>query len=155
MAIAFAVLAILVFVGALMAPRNIHDSSGNCELHARAAVISKDTPLGQATGWTTDVLAIRNDDDDEWKNLDVTIYGFVTTGTAGRRTTGPYRATRPASSKGNLLAFQLNDFANASGERWVSLTMAVDLVSLKASLRGESCSGEFNPNISTRSVLER
>ena len=48
----------------------------NCVLHANGAVVSRDTPLGQATHWSSDVLAIRSADSSDWKDVRVTMYGF-------------------------------------------------------------------------------
>src|SRR5947208_579942 len=69
---------------------NQHDSAGTCVLHARAAVVTRDAPIAQALEWKTDVLAIRNFDAADWQNIEVTIFGFVTTGTSGKQTTGAY-----------------------------------------------------------------
>jgi hypothetical protein len=128
-------------------------SSGRCTLHARAAVVSRDTPIGRALGWTTDLLAIRNMDDAPWLNLDVTIYGFMTRASV-RRPTGPYRLRKGAGTERNgLLAFDLKDFENASGEQWVPLIMDVDTIDLRATLRGESCSGEVSPTAPISDLL--
>ena len=126
-----------------------------CALHARATVVTRDTPIARATGWNTDVLAVRNLDGADWDDLDITIYGFVT-GTSGRQVTGPYKVKKGAgSSSGGLMAFNLNDFENASGARWVSLTMTVDDIDLKASLGGKSCAAEISPSASVMDVIGR
>ncbi len=129
---------------------------GECTLHARATVVTRDAPFGRAVGWNTDILAIRNMDGAEWDNLDVTIYGFVTTGTSGRQQTGPYKLKKGAGSFQNgLIALDLRDFEKASGEHWSPMTMSVDAIDLKAALRGEACSGEISPDSSVSDVIGR
>jgi hypothetical protein len=80
----------------------------------------------------------------------------VTTGTSGRKPTGAYKLRRGVgSSRNRLLAFDLKDFEKPSGEKWVPLTMSVDDIELKASVRGESCSTEMSPNASVMDVIGR
>jgi len=61
-------------------------------------VVTHDAPIARATGWNTDILAIRNMDGADWQNLDVTIYGFVTTG-GSRQPSGPYKLRKGAGSE--------------------------------------------------------
>ena len=118
--------------------------------------MTRDAPFGRAVGWNTDILAIRNMDGAEWDNLDVTIYGFETTGTSGRQQTGPYKLKKGAGSfRNGLIALDLKDFEKASGAQWSLLTMSVDAIDLKASLRGEACSGEIRPDSSVSDVIGR
>jgi hypothetical protein len=134
---------------------NRRDNAGKCVLHARAAVVTRDAPIAQALHWNTDVLAIRSGDAADWRDLEVTIFGFVTTGASGRQPTGPYRSKKDVVSAGDLTAFNLNDFEKPTGERWVSLTMSVDDIELKASMRGESCAAEINANASASELSGR
>jgi hypothetical protein len=134
---------------------NLRDSGGKCQLHARAAVVTRDAPIAHAFSWNTDVLAIRSGDSADWKDLEVTIFGFVTTGTGGKQPTGPYRTRKDVVGAGQLTAFNLQEFENVNGERWVSLTMRVDDIELKASMRGESCATEIAPNASASDLSGR
>jgi hypothetical protein len=147
----------LIIVGAVM-QRSIPstlDSSGKCTLHARAAVVTHDAPIAQTAGWNTDVLAIRNMDGTNWESLDVTIYGFMTIGTSKQRT-GPYKLLKGAGTMSNgVLAYDLKDFENASGGRWVPLTMKVEDITVKALVRGEMCSGDVSPTSSVLDVIGR
>ena len=59
-------------------------------------MVTHETPIARATGWNMDVLAIRNLDAGDWNDLDVTVYGFVTTGTSGRQPTGPCKLRKGA-----------------------------------------------------------
>ena len=158
--IAVAIVFGLIVVGIVVqqiAPSTLNqrDSAGTCVLHARAAVVTRDVPIAQALHWNTDVLAIRSGDAGDWKDLEVTIFGFVTTGTGGKQPTRAYRKKKDVVSAGDLTAFNLNDFENATGERWVSLTMRVEDIELKASMRGESCAAEINPNASASELSGR
>ena len=96
---------------------NQRDSAGKCVLHARAAVVTRDAPIAQALHWSTDDLAIRGGDSADWKDLEVTIFGFVKTGTGSKQPTGPYRRKKDIVSARDLMAFNLNDFEKATGER--------------------------------------
>ena len=134
---------------------NRRDSSGKCTLQAVATVVTRDAPIARATGWNTDILAIRNRDGADWDNPEITIYGFVKTG-SDRRPTGPYKLRKGAgASRNGLMSLDLSDFEKPSGERWVTLTMSVDDIEIKASLRGESCSAEISPNASVLDVIGR
>jgi hypothetical protein len=131
------------------------NSAGKCALHARVAVVTRDAPIAQALHWNSDVLAVRNADDTDWNDVEVTIYGFEHTTSTGKRPTGAYRRTRNLIPSGKLTSFNLNDFEKTTGEHWVSLTMSVDLVGLKASVRGEACAAEMNPNASASELSDR
>ena len=134
---------------------NQRDSSGKCVLQARAAVVTRDAPIARVTGWTSDVLAIRSFDTADWTDLEVTIFGFVTTGISGTRPIGGHRAKKAVVPAGELAAFVLNDFQVSNGERWVSMTMRVDEIELKASLRGEVCAAEISPNAPVMGIIGR
>ena len=73
----------------------------------------------------------------------------------GKQPTGPFRRTKNLVPTGKLTSFNLNDFEKATGQHWVSLTMSVDLVGLKASVRGEACAAEMNPNASASELSDR
>ena len=134
---------------------NRRDSSGKCTLQAVATVVTRDAPIARATGWNTDMLAIRNKGGEEWTNPEITIYGFVKNGN-DRRPTGAYKLRKGAGASGNgLMSLDLADFQKPSGERWVTLTMSVDDIEIKASVRGESCSAEISPNASVLDVIGR
>jgi hypothetical protein len=132
---------------------NERDRDGKCQLHARAAVVTRDTPLGRAMKWDTDVLAIRNLDDESWYDLEVTIFGFETTGTDGRRPTGRFQKKGSAVHAGELTALDLYNFQKPTGEHWIPLTMVVDSVALKASLRDEPCATDVSPHTSASDIM--
>jgi hypothetical protein len=132
-----------------------HRDNGKCALNARVAVVTRDAPIAQALHWNSDMLAVRNADAADWNDFEVTIYGFEKTSTSGKQPTGPFRRTKNLVPAGKLASFNLNDFEKASGQRWVSLTMSVDRVGLKASVRGEACSAEMNPNASGSELSDR
>jgi hypothetical protein len=142
----------LLFIGRVVQQRN---SAGKCALHARVAVVTRDAPIAQALHWNSDVLAVRNSDAADWNDVEVTIYGFEKTSSSGKQPTGPYRRTKNLVPTGKLTSFNLNDFEKATGQHWVSLTMSVDLVGLKASVRGEACAAEMNPNASASELSDR
>jgi hypothetical protein len=142
----------LLFIVRVVQQRN---SAGKCTLHARVAVVTRDAPIAQALHRNSDVLAIRNTDDADWNDVEVTIYGFEHTTSNGKWPTGAYRRTRNLIPPGKLTSFNLNDFEKTTGEHWVSLTMSVDLVGLKASVRGEACAAEMNPNVSASELSDR
>jgi hypothetical protein len=98
------------------------------------AVVTRDAPIAQALHRNSDELAIRNADAADWNDVEVTIYGFEHTTSSGKRPTGAYRRTRNLILPGKLTSFNLNDFEKSTCERWVSLTMSVDRVGLKASV---------------------
>ena len=140
----------LIFVG-----RVVRQRDGKCALQARVAVVTRDAPIAQALHWSSDMLAVRNADAADWNDVEVTIYGFEKTSTNGKQATGPYRRTKNLVAAGKLASFNLNDFEKATGQHWVSLTMSVDLVGLKASVRGEACAAEMNPNASATELSDR
>jgi hypothetical protein len=149
--VAASLLALLI-VGRVVQQRN---SAGKCALGARIAVVTRDAPIAQALHANSDVLAIRNADVADWNDVEVTIYGVESTSGSGKQPTGPYRRTMNLVPQGKLTSFKLNDFEKASGQHWVSLTMRVDRVGLKASVRGEACAVEMNPNASASELSDR
>jgi hypothetical protein len=146
----FAIASGVVFVGAFIqqSPQFHRPPGGACVLHARAVIVTRDTPIAQAAGWTTDVLALRNMDAADWDDVEVTVFGFETTAITGRQRTGPYSAKKlPFGSLGGneFTAFSMNDFTNASGQHWISMTMTVEDIDVKARMRDEQCSAEVRP----------
>jgi hypothetical protein len=103
--------------------------------------------------WDTDVLAIRSLDKASWYDLEVSIFGFVTTATEGKQPTGRYQMKRPLVLAGEMTAFNLGDFQKPTGEQWISLTMVVDSVDLKALLRGEPCATEVSASTSVSEII--
>jgi hypothetical protein len=97
---------------------------------------------------TTDMLMLRNEDGDAWKDVAVTASGYQRTGTQGVQPSGAY-ALPPAKlhDKGGLYAIQMNDFEKVDGgSRWISLTMTAQVFTVKATVNGRSCSVEVTPN---------
>jgi hypothetical protein len=144
----------LLVVGRIVQQRKQRDA-GKCTLHARVAVVTRNDPIAQALHRNSDVLAIRNVDEADWNDVEVTVFGFERTGTSGKVPIGPYRRRINLVSPGKLMSFNLNDFEQATGGHWVSLTMSVDRVGLKALVRGEACAAEMNPNASASELSDR
>jgi hypothetical protein len=118
--------------------------------------VTSDAPIARLKGWDSDVLAIRNTDSESLNDLDITIYGLVTTETSVHRPTGAYRLRKGAgTTDGQLMTFSLNDFQKPSGESWVPLTMSVAEINLRASVRGEFCSADIRPHASVMDVIGR
>jgi len=141
-AIAFVVAAVLAS-GYLLGryfPRPNSSSPKDCILHASFAVPANDTAGTHAENGAT--LEIRNLDDAEWRDLEVTIYGFEKT-VGGQRQTGPYTlidGVRSGTSQDRIMTFNLNDFEKgANGPRWFPMTMTLDNVDLAAQMRGQRC----------------
>ena len=129
--------------------------AGNCVLQARVAVVGRDAPIARALHSSSDVLSLRNAGGADWTDVEVTISGFETTATRGTQPTGAYRRTKNVVPAGKSTSFNVNDFEKAGGQHWVSLTMRVDLVSLKARVSGKACAAEMNPNGAALEVPER
>src|SRR5262249_18411744 len=128
------VAAVLVIVIATIAgsiARQRWTRSGPCTLQLKAAVASRNTPIGRATNWNTDMLSIRNADAADWVDPEITVEP------------GGYRHKRDFIRPGEQTTFRLNDFANAAGQHWVSLTMTVVRVQVTASMHGEVCSADI------------
>ena len=89
---------------------------------------------------TTDMLMLKNEDGDTWKDVEVTASGYQRLGTQGRQPSGAYAL--PAAKlhdKGGLYAIQMNDFEKVDGgSRWVSLTMTAEAINVKAAVNGKS-----------------
>jgi hypothetical protein len=135
----------LFIVGSIMAlPLPWNATASPCELHATAAIVTRDTPIGRASNWDSDLLIIRNVNAAEWDNLEVTIYGFETNGVTGRTPTGPYKFKKDGDTTG-LQTVDLKNFQKPDGARWISLTMRVEEVVMKASVNGQVCSAEIRP----------
>jgi len=95
----------------------------------------------------TDMLMLRNEDGDTWKDVVVTASGYQRIGTQSRQPSGTYAL--PATKlhdKGGLYAIEMNDFETVDGgSRWVSLTMSPEVFTVKATVNGNSCSVEVTP----------
>jgi hypothetical protein len=91
------------------------------------------------------VLAIRSADANEWSDLEVTIWGFLDTPVTGRQPSGPYTLKTGLVGAGALTALKLYDFTKPTGEHWISMTMKVDTIKLKASMRGVPCEVDITP----------
>jgi hypothetical protein len=76
------------------------------------------------------MLSIRNGDTADWIDPAITIEP------------GGYRRKKDFIRSAEQVTFRMNDFENAAGQHWVSLTMTAVQVRVTASMRGESCSGE-------------
>ena len=124
---------------------NTHDGTGQCILHGRAAVLGRDQELVRLAGWRSDALLLRNDDGPTWEHVEITLEGLGKYGTEKRKPTGRYRTTYGNESR-NAFWLPLDRFRNAAGDTWNSATMTVDVISVKATLRGESCSAEISPS---------
>jgi hypothetical protein len=74
-------------------------------------------------------------------------------GTDGRRPTGRFQKKGSAVHAGELTALDLYDFQKPTGEHWIPLTMVVDSVALKASLRDEPCATDVSPHTSASDIM--
>jgi hypothetical protein len=140
---------VIVFAIVLVIWRlNRQASTGDCEIHASATMVTRDAPVSRAMNITTDRLMLRNEDGDTWKDVVVTASGFQKLGPQGRQPSGLYTLP-PADlhNKGGLYAIQMNDFEKADGgARWVSLTMTAEVITVKATVNGRTCSVEVTPD---------
>jgi len=152
-ALGFVALGLFIAIAQRIAPAT--PVNAECSLHARAAFVSRDTPLGRTLKWDTDVLAVRSDDSVAWKDIEATVFGFVTTGIDGKKPTGPYKYknTRDSVEAGGLMAFSLNDFQKPSGEQWVSLTMTPSDVDIRANVGGAVCKAELSINTPVHDII--
>jgi len=123
---------------------NDHDPSGTCTLHVRAVVMGRDQDLVNLARWHADALVIHNDDNAGWENLEITVEGLGKDGTDKRKPTGRYRGTYRKEMR-TILWLPLNWLRNAAGDEWNAATMTVDVITVRATLRGEACRGEFSP----------
>jgi hypothetical protein len=146
---------LVIVISRVASPANQHDSDGRCALHGLATVVMHNTPVAVATGQHTDILAIRNTDGADWEDLDVTISGFETAN-GRRQPTGAYQLrTGAGAERYAVWSLELNDFEKPSGEKWLPLTMTVDDIKVRATLRSESCSVDLTPNASILDVIGR
>lgn len=124
-----------------------HPSTGDCGIHATATIVTRDAPISRSMNITTDMLMLRNEDGDTWKDVAVTASGYQQIGNQSKQPTGPYILARAdLHDKAGLYAIQMNDFEKADGgSRWVSLTMKADVFTVKATVNGRSCSVEVTP----------
>lgn len=120
---------------------------GDCAIHASASLVTRDAPISRQMNITTDMLMLRNEDGDTWKDVAVTASGYQRMGTTDRQPSGTYAL--PATklhNKGGLYAIEMNDFEKVDGgSRWVSLTMHPEVFTVKATVNGRSCSVEVAP----------
>jgi len=140
--------AALIVIGAVFAfAVRRYRATGDCGIHASASVVTRDAPISRQMNITTDMLMLRNEDGDTWKDVTVTASGYQRIGTQGRQPSGTYAL--PAAklhNKGGLYAIEMNDFEKVDGgSRWVSLTMSPEVFTVKATVHGESCSVEVTP----------
>jgi hypothetical protein len=123
-------------------------ATGDCGVHASASIVTRDAPTSRALNITTDMLMLKNEDGDTWKDVEVTASGYQRLGTQGRQPSGAY-ALPPDKlhDKGGLYAIQMNDFEKVDGgSRWVSLTMTADVINVKATVNGKSCGVDVTPS---------
>jgi len=123
-------------------------ATGDCGVHASASIVTRDAPTSRALNITTDMLMLKNEDGDTWKDVEVTASGYQRLGTQGRQPSGAYAL--PAAKlhdKGGLYAIQMNDFEKVDGgSRWVSLTMTAEVINVKAAVNGKSCGVDVIPS---------
>jgi len=139
---------VIVFaIGLVIWRLNRQPSTGGCEIHASASMVMRDAPVSRAMNITTDRLMLRNEDGDTWKDVVVTASGYQKLGAEGRQPSGTY--TLPPADlhdKGGLYAIQMNDFEKVDGgARWVSLTMTAEVITVKATVNGRTCSVDVTP----------
>jgi len=121
-------------------------ATGDCGIHASASIVTRDAPISRQMNITTDMLMLRNEDGDTWKDVAVMASGYQRIGTQ-RQSSGTYAL--PATklhNRGGLYAIEMNDFEKVDGgSRWVSLTMSPERFTVKATVNGTSCSVEVIP----------
>ena len=91
---------------------------------------------------STDMLMLRNLDGDNWKDVELHVFGHEKIGTKGEQPSGAY-VLPPVKlhDRGGLYAIQMNDFEKVNGgSRWVSLTMTPEVFTVKATINGKTCS---------------
>jgi len=146
----FYVWAVLFVIAALLAFSvwKYRSAPADCGIHASASIVTRDAPTSRALNVTTDMLMLRNEDGDTWKDVVVTASGYQRIGAQGKQPSGAY-SLPPAKlhDKGGLYAIEMNDFEKVDGgSRWVSLTMTPEAFSVKATVNGKSCSVEVTPS---------
>jgi len=139
--------ALIVIAAVFMFAVKRYRGAADCDIHASASIVTRDAPISRQMNITTDMLMLRNEDGDTWKDVVVTASGSQRIGTQGRQPSGTY--TLPATklhNKGGLYAIEMNDFEKVDGgSRWVSLTMSPERFTVKATVNGQSCSVEVTP----------
>jgi len=144
-------LVVIAIVVAILGSRRwwAGNAAGDCAIHASASMVTRDAPTSRALNITTDMLMLKNEDGDTWKDVEVTASGSQRLGTQGRQPSGAYAL--PAAKlhdKGGLYAIEMNDFEKVDGgSRWVSLTMTAEVVTVKATVNGKTCSVEVTPSL--------
>jgi hypothetical protein len=137
----------LVIAGVVWRREKAAAPTGGCGIHAAVSIVTRDAPTSRALNITTDMLMLKNEDGDTWRDVVVTASGNQRLGTQGRQPSGTY-ALPPDKlrDKGGLYAIQMNDFEKVDGgSRWVSLTMTAEVITVKATVNGQSCSVEVTP----------
>jgi hypothetical protein len=86
----------------------------------------------------SDLLAVRNDNADEWQNVEIVIYGFMRSGGPPRRTR-PYKSRIQRIRANSVELVSLDDFKNAAGQPWSRLGMRPEAVDVHATRRGARC----------------
>jgi hypothetical protein len=141
----FAVILTVVIVAVLQMTGYL--SSRTCDIHAKAEFVSRDAPVSRALHVATDMLMLRNQDGDTWRDVELSVVGYENIGAKGRQPSGVYvLPPDKLHDKGGLYAIQMNDFEKAGGgSRWVSLTMTPETFTVKATVNGKSCRAEVAP----------
>jgi hypothetical protein len=142
----------LVVLAAFLYDKFAGSATNDCLLHARAAVVTRDNPMSHAFKWDTDMLAIRNLDNADWTNVEVTIYGTEKYSNGSRKPTGAYKRTKTAVPAKGLAAFSLTELAQPDGGRWVSMTIMPENVDVEALRDGRACTAELPVSTSASDV---
>jgi hypothetical protein len=139
-------LIVLLAIGIIVWRLNRRPSS-DCVIHATVSIVTRDAPTSRALNIQTDMLMLRNEDGDTWKDVVVAASGFQKIGAEGRRPSGTYvLPPDKLRDKNGLYAIQMNDFEKAEGgSRWVSLTMTAEQFNVKATVNGNTCSVDVTP----------
>lgn len=103
-----------------------------CALTAKAAVASRNTPVGRATNWSSDMLSVKNGDNADWSDVVISVYG--------KQSGGPYRRKKDFLRVNEQTSFSMNELATDQGQRWISLMMTAERVEVKATMLGRACS---------------
>jgi hypothetical protein len=128
-------------------------AESSCALHAGGLVVMQDTPFSDVNHWDTDVLAIRNRDDHDWKDVEITMYGVVTWGQNNKHLTGAYSVKKSLIEAHSLIALPLKDFQKPTGERWASVNMRAEDIEIKGTMGEKACVGEMRVNVDAADVI--
>jgi hypothetical protein len=144
---------VLILIGPLVVAgvaasflQRMKESTAGCVLQARAAVIDRNAPLFRMARKTdSDVVAVRNTGSALWKGTILAIYGTQMVGDK-KSLTGRYEFVLDDVPPNEVKAASANDFAKSSGEHWVSLTMKVEEVAIRATVNGRTCEASVTPS---------